>query len=110
MEWKIRWWGCYKPVLKLWMILLDYIENAGECESVRRVDDDSFLIVLVGLAVQSTDMCTSSIAEIEMSRTRRVNTGMEEKIVYYESSGNRVKFGFWKWNKFGGEWAIEVRW
>lgn len=51
MEWKIRWWGCYKPVLKLWMILLDYIENAGECESVRRVDDDSFPIVLVGLAV-----------------------------------------------------------
>lgn len=108
IEWELRWWCRCKPALKLWMCLFDYIKYFLECQSMRRRKDDSFLVILVRLAVQSSDMCPSTIAEVDISRIQGITTSREEQIVYYESGRNDFEIGLWKGKKFGREWTVDV--
>jgi hypothetical protein len=52
---------------------------------MRGSKDDSFPVVLVQLDIpERSDVCLGSIAEIDITGIRQVNTGGEEPIVYHE--------------------------
>ena len=55
---------------------------------MRRRHEDSFPVILVRFAIQSSDMCPSNIAEVDISGFLRIMAGREEDVVYQESSGN----------------------
>ena len=106
IEFKFWYWSRYKPTLKLWMFFLNYVHNTLVRNSMRRINDDAFPVLCVGLAIQSSDMGLSDISEVDMHGNREVVTSREEKIVYHESSRKGDKVRFRKGNKFGWEWAV----
>ena len=76
--WKLRYRRCYKPTLKLWMFLLNYIENVLERQSIRRSKHNSFPVILLRLVVQSSNMGPSNITEVDIIGTRQVGAGRKE--------------------------------
>ena len=64
------------------MFFLNYIQNFLEGKPMRRTKNESFPF-LVGLAVQSSDMSLSSIADVDIILTwsKGINTDREEQIV-----------------------------
>ena len=76
--WILRYGRCYKPTLKLWMILLNYIQNVLQRQIMRRTKYNSFPVILVRLVVQSSDMGPSNITKVDMIGNTRVNTSREE--------------------------------
>ena len=81
IEFKLRYWCRYKPTLKLWMFFLNYVQNALVRDSMRRVNDDAFPVLRVGLAIQSSDMGLSDISEVGIRGMTEIFASREEKIV-----------------------------
>ena len=103
-------WPLYQPAIKFWMIFLDYVQNALVGKTMRRNQDYSFPVLLVGLPVQSANMSPSSVSKIDITWSRDVITVRCELIVYYNISGNDFEFRFRNWNTFGRERTVDIRW
>ena len=88
------------------MFFLNYVQNTLVRNSMRRINDDAFPVLRVGLAIQSSDMGLSNISEVDIRGMREIFASREEKIVYHESSRKGDKVRFRKRNKFGWEWAV----
>jgi hypothetical protein len=76
--WKLRYRRCCQPTFKLWMFLLNDIQNVLGRQSMGRSKYDSFPVILVWLVVQSSDMGPSNITEVDIFGTRQVSAGRDE--------------------------------